>query len=55
MVAGADRVFAVGGAQAIGAMAYGTRTIPMVDKIVGPGNIYVATAKNRFLASVALI
>lgn len=47
MVAGADRVFAVGGAQAIGAMAYGTRTIPMVDKIVGPGNIYVATAKKQ--------
>ncbi len=47
MIAGADRVFAVGGAQAIGAMAYGTRTIPMVDKIVGPGNIYVATAKKQ--------
>lgn len=44
-IAGADRVFAAGGAQAVGAMAYGTKTIPKVDKIVGPGNIYVATAK----------
>ncbi len=44
-LAGADRVFMVGGAQAIAAMAYGTQTIPKVDKIVGPGNIYVATAK----------
>lgn len=45
--AGVDRVFAVGGAQAIGAMAYGTQTIPMVDKIVGPGNIYVQVAKKQ--------
>ncbi|MCX7772156.1 MAG: histidinol dehydrogenase [Clostridia bacterium] len=44
-LAGVDRVFAVGGAQAIAAMAYGTQTIPKVDKIVGPGNIYVTTAK----------
>lgn len=44
-LAGADRVFMVGGAQAIAAMAYGTQSIPKVDKIVGPGNIYVATAK----------
>ena len=44
-IAGVDRVFLVGGAQAIAALAYGTQTIPKVDKIVGPGNIYVATAK----------
>ncbi|MCP4881684.1 MAG: histidinol dehydrogenase, partial [Gammaproteobacteria bacterium] len=44
-VAGVDRVFAIGGAQAIAAMAYGTQRVPKVDKIVGPGNIYVATAK----------
>ncbi|MDR2655915.1 MAG: histidinol dehydrogenase [Oscillospiraceae bacterium] len=44
-IAGADRVFAAGGAQAVAALAYGTETIPAVDKIVGPGNIYVATAK----------
>ena len=43
--AGVDRVFAVGGAQAVAALAYGTATVPAVDKIVGPGNIYVATAK----------
>lgn len=42
---GVDRVFTVGGAQAVAALAYGTETIPTVDKIVGPGNIYVATAK----------
>ncbi|MBR2099700.1 MAG: histidinol dehydrogenase, partial [Eubacterium sp.] len=44
-IAGVDRVFLVGGAQAIAALAYGTEKIPKVDKIVGPGNIYVATAK----------
>jgi len=44
-ISGVDRVFGVGGAQAIAAMAYGTETIPRVDKITGPGNIYVATAK----------
>src|SRR5690606_6079512 len=46
-VAGVDRVFAVGGAQAVAALAYGTQTIPAVDKIVGPGNAYVAEAKRR--------
>lgn len=46
-IAGVDRVFTVGGAQAIAALAYGTETIPKVDKIVGPGNIYVATAKRQ--------
>lgn len=44
-IAGADRVFAIGGAQAVAAMAFGTETVPKVDKITGPGNIYVATAK----------
>ncbi len=44
-IAGVDRVFLVGGAQAVAALAYGTQSIPKVDKIVGPGNIYVATAK----------
>ena len=44
-VAGVDRVFAIGGAQAVAAVAYGTQLVPKVDKIVGPGNIYVATAK----------
>ena len=50
-LAGVDRIFRVGGAQAIGALAYGTETIPAVDKIVGPGNSYVATAK-RFVFGV---
>ncbi len=44
-LAGVDRIFLMGGAQAVGALAYGTKTVPKVDKIVGPGNIYVATAK----------
>lgn len=44
-IAGVDRIFKIGGAQAVAALAYGTKTIPAVDKIVGPGNIYVATAK----------
>lgn len=44
-IAGVDKVFTIGGAQAVAALAYGTETIPNVDKIVGPGNIYVATAK----------
>ncbi|MGI5895703.1 MAG: histidinol dehydrogenase [Oscillospiraceae bacterium] len=44
-IAGVDRVFLLGGAQAVAALAYGTETVPKVDKIVGPGNIYVATAK----------
>ncbi len=46
-LAGVDRVFTIGGAQAVGALAYGTETIPKVDKIVGPGNAYVASAKRR--------
>jgi histidinol dehydrogenase len=53
-IAGVDQVFTVGGAQAIGALAYGTETIPKVDKIVGPGNIYVATAKRAVFGSVGL-
>jgi histidinol dehydrogenase len=51
-VAGVDRVFLAGGSQAIGAMAYGTESIPAVDKIVGPGNIYVATAKRSVYGHV---
>lgn len=51
-VAGVDRIYMVGGAQAVAALAYGTETIPQVDKIVGPGNIFVATAK-RLLYGVA--
>ncbi len=49
-----DRVFTVGGAQAVGALAYGTATIPGVDKIVGPGNIYVATAKKEVFGQVGI-
>ena len=51
-IAGVDRVFTVGGAQAVAALAYGTETIPKVDKIVGPGNIYVATAKRLVFGAV---
>ncbi|MBI3546687.1 MAG: histidinol dehydrogenase, partial [Gammaproteobacteria bacterium] len=51
-LAGVDRVFTVGGAQAVAALAYGTQTIPKVDKIVGPGNIYVATAKRLVYGAV---
>jgi histidinol dehydrogenase len=51
-LAGVDRVYRVGGAQSIGALAYGTRTVPKVDKIVGPGNIYVATAKKLVYGTV---
>jgi histidinol dehydrogenase len=51
-IAGVDRVFTVGGAQAVAALAYGTKTIPKVDKIVGPGNIYVATAKRIVFGTV---
>ncbi len=51
-VSGVDRVFRVGGAQAIAALAYGTRTVPKVDKIVGPGNIYVAMAKKVVFGDV---
>jgi len=53
-VAGVDRVFTIGGAQAIGALAYGTATIPAVDKIVGPGNAYVACAKKRVFGTVGI-
>ncbi len=53
-IAGVDRVFSMGGAQAIAALAYGTETVPAVDKIVGPGNIYVATAKARVFGTVGI-
>ncbi|HEY1269903.1 MAG TPA: histidinol dehydrogenase [Candidatus Binatia bacterium] len=53
-IAGVDRIFRVGGAQAIAALAYGTESIPKVDKIVGPGNIYVATAKRLVFGEVAI-
>ncbi|HLD86699.1 MAG TPA: histidinol dehydrogenase [Candidatus Nanoarchaeia archaeon] len=53
-IAGADRIFSVGGAQAIGALAYGTKTIPSVDKIVGPGNKYVAYAKRQVYGEVGI-
>ena len=49
---GVDRVFTIGGAQAIAALAYGTQTVPKVDKIVGPGNVYVATAKRLVYGAV---
>ncbi len=51
---GVDRVFTIGGAQAVAALAYGTATIPQVDKIVGPGNAYVAAAKRRVFGSVGI-
>lgn len=53
-LAGVDRVFTIGGAQAVGALAYGTSTIPSVDKIVGPGNAYVAAAKRRVFGTVGI-
>ena len=53
-IAGVDRVFTIGGAQAVAALAYGTQTIPAVDKIVGPGNIYVATAKKLVFGQVGI-
>ena len=53
-IAGVDRLFTIGGAQAIAALAYGTQTIPAVDKIVGPGNIYVATAKSMVFGRVGI-
>lgn len=53
-IAGVDRVFTIGGAQAVAALAYGTESIPKVDKIVGPGNIYVATAKRQVFGQVGL-
>jgi len=52
LTAGVDRVFLAGGAQAVAALAFGTQTIPKVDKIVGPGNIYVATAKKQLYGTV---
>lgn len=53
-IAGVDRVFAIGGAQAVAALAYGTETIPKVDIIVGPGNIYVATAKRMVFGAAGI-
>lgn len=53
-IAGVDTVFAIGGAQAVAALAYGTDTVPGVDKIVGPGNIYVATAKSMVFGRVGI-
>ena len=53
-VSGVDKVFAVGGAQAVAALAYGTDSVPPVDKIVGPGNIYVATAKRAVFGQVGI-
>ncbi len=53
-LAGVDRVFTIGGAQAVAALAYGTATIPRVDKIVGPGNAYVAAAKRRVFGVVGI-
>ncbi len=53
-LASVDRVFCIGGAQAVAALAYGTQTVPRVDKIVGPGNIYVATAKQQVFGDVGI-
>ena len=53
-IAGVDRVYTIGGAQAVGALAYGTQTIAQVDKIVGPGNVYVAAAKRRVFGVVGI-
>jgi len=53
-IAGVDRVFTIGGAQAVAALAYGTDTVPAVDKIVGPGNAYVAAAKRRVFGVVGI-
>lgn len=53
-IAGVDRVFCIGGAQAVGALAYGTETVPQVDKITGPGNAYVAAAKRRVFGVVGI-
>ncbi len=53
-IAGVTKVFTIGGAQAVAALAYGTETIPSVDKIVGPGNIYVATAKSMVFGKVGI-
>ena len=53
-IAGVNRVFTIGGAQAVAALAYGTESVPAVDKIVGPGNIYVATAKRMVYGTVGI-
>jgi histidinol dehydrogenase len=53
-IAGVDRAFRIGGAQAVAALAFGTQTVPAVDKIVGPGNIYVATAKRMVFGQVGI-
>ena len=53
-IAGVDRVFTLGGAQAVAALAYGTATVPVVDKIVGPGNAYVASAKRQMFGRVGI-
>ena len=53
-IAGADQIFKVGGAQAVAALAYGTESVPKVDKIVGPGGIFVATAKRKVFGQVAI-
>ena len=53
-IAGADKIFKVGGAQAVAALAYGTESIPKVDKIVGPGGVFVATAKRKVFGLVAI-
>lgn len=53
-IAGVDRIFKMGGAQAIGALAYGTQTVPKADKIVGPGNAYVAEAKRQVFGLVSI-
>jgi len=54
VIAGVDKVITVGGAQAVAALAYGTETVPAVDKVVGPGNIYVATAKRMVFGQVGI-
>ncbi len=53
-IAGVDRVFCIGGAQAVGALAYGTETVPQVDKVTGPGNAFVAAAKRRVFGVVGI-
>ena len=53
-IAGVDKVFSIGGAQAVAALAYGTESVPQVDKIVGPGNIFVATAKRMVFGTVGI-
>ncbi len=54
VLSGVDRVFRIGGAQAVAALAYGTKSVPAVDKITGPGNIYVATAKKQVFGKVGI-